>query len=69
MKTFEQNSIRIGKTHDGIVMGMAELSETTGGRRGLLYSLNAREARKNCAARLPKPRCQRADKSQSLVRK
>jgi hypothetical protein len=36
MKTFEQNSIRIGKTDDGIVMGMAELSDMARGRRRLL---------------------------------
>jgi hypothetical protein len=36
MKTFEQNSIRIGRSHDGIATGMAELSETTGGKLGLL---------------------------------
>jgi len=36
MKMFEQNSIRIGKTDDGIVTGMAGLSDMAAGRRRLL---------------------------------
>jgi hypothetical protein len=67
MKTFEQNSIKIGKTDDCIVTGMAELSKTTGGGAACFIARMRGKRAKTALHVFPKPAAQAFRTKHSLA--